>query len=56
MPEPMPIWIANLALGLIALYVAVVTAMYLVQTWLLFPTRSLESREFSFRRQRSIWR
>src|ERR1700722_8821470 len=38
MPEPMPIWIANLALGLIALYVAVVTAMYFAQTWLLFPT------------------
>jgi len=38
MPEPMPIWIANLALGLIALYAAVVTAMYFAQTWLLFPT------------------
>lgn len=38
MPEPMPIWIANLVLGLIALYAAVITAMYFAQTWLLFPT------------------
>ncbi len=42
MPELMPIWIANLALGLIALYVAVVTAMYFAQTWLLFRPRLLE--------------
>jgi hypothetical protein len=26
------------ALGLIAVYVAIVTAMYVAQTWLLFPT------------------
>ncbi len=31
-------WLATLALGLSALYVAVVAAMYLAQTWLIFPT------------------
>ena len=30
--------LAHLALGLAALYAALVTAMYLAQTWLLFPT------------------
>ena len=31
-------WLAHLALGLAALYAAAVAAMYLAQTWLLFPT------------------
>jgi len=31
-------WVAHLALGLPALYAAAVAAMYLAQTWLLFPT------------------
>jgi hypothetical protein len=31
-------WILHLALGLLALYTAIVAAMYLAQTWLLFPT------------------
>ena len=31
-------WLAHLALTLAALYAAVVTGMYLAQTWLLFPT------------------
>ncbi len=31
-------WLAHLALGLAALYAAAVGAMYLAQTWLLFPT------------------
>ncbi len=31
-------WLAHLALGLVALYAAAVGAMYLAQTWLLFPT------------------
>ena len=32
------VWLAHLALGLAALYAAAVAAMYLAQTWLLFPT------------------
>jgi pimeloyl-ACP methyl ester carboxylesterase len=31
-------WLVHLALGLTALYAAIVTAMYVGQTWLLFPT------------------
>ena len=31
-------WLAHLALGLAALYAAAVVAMFLAQTWLLFPT------------------
>jgi pimeloyl-ACP methyl ester carboxylesterase len=31
-------WLATMALGLSALYVAVITVMYLAQTWLIFPT------------------
>lgn len=31
-------WFAHIALGLAAVYAAVVAAMYLAQTWLLFPT------------------
>jgi hypothetical protein len=31
-------WVAHLALGLAALYATVVAAMFLAQTWLLFPT------------------
>jgi uncharacterized protein len=31
-------WVLYFALGLIAVYAAIVTAMYLGQTWLLFPT------------------
>ena len=31
-------WLTHLAFGLAALYAAVVAAMYLAQTWLLFPT------------------
>ena len=31
-------WLAHLALGLAALYAAAVAAMFLAQTWLLFPT------------------
>jgi pimeloyl-ACP methyl ester carboxylesterase len=31
-------WLAHLALGLAALYAAVVAGMYVAQTWLLFPT------------------
>ncbi|CAA9275481.1 MAG: hypothetical protein AVDCRST_MAG04-3383 [uncultured Acetobacteraceae bacterium] len=31
-------WVAHLALGLAALYAAAVAAMFLAQTWLLFPT------------------
>jgi uncharacterized protein len=31
-------WLVHLALGRIALYAAIVTAMYVGQTWLLFPT------------------
>ena len=31
-------WVVHLALGLAALYAAIVTAMYFAQTWLLFPT------------------
>jgi uncharacterized protein len=31
-------WLVHLALGLIALYAAIVTAMFVGQTWLLFPT------------------
>lgn len=30
-------WVVHLALGLAALYAAVITAMYFAQTWLLFP-------------------
>jgi hypothetical protein len=29
-------WVAHLALGLAALYAAIITAMYFAQTWLLF--------------------
>ncbi len=32
------VWLAHLALVLAALYAAAVAAMYLAQTWLLFPT------------------
>lgn len=32
------VWLTHLAFGLAALYAAVVAAMYLAQTWLLFPT------------------
>jgi uncharacterized protein len=32
------VWFAHLAMGLAALYAAVVAAMFLAQTWLLFPT------------------
>jgi hypothetical protein len=31
-------WLAHLVLGLAALYAAAIAAMYLAQTWLLFPT------------------
>ena len=31
-------WVVHLALGLTALYAAIITAMYFAQTWLLFPT------------------
>jgi len=31
-------WVLHLALGLAALYAAIITAMYFAQTWLLFPT------------------
>ena len=31
-------WVVHFALGLTALYAAVITAMYFAQTWLLFPT------------------
>jgi len=31
-------WVVHLALGLAALYAAIITAMYVAQTWLLFPT------------------
>jgi hypothetical protein len=31
-------WLVHLALGLIALYATIVMAMYVGQTWLLFPT------------------
>src|SRR3712207_242647 len=31
-------WILHLALTLVTLYAAMVTGMYLAQTWLLFPT------------------
>ncbi len=31
-------WLAQLALGLAALYAAVITGVYFAQTWLLFPT------------------
>jgi uncharacterized protein len=34
----MRMWLAHLALALAALYIAAVAAMYLAQTWLLFPT------------------
>jgi uncharacterized protein len=30
-------WVVHLALGLAALYAAIITAMYFAQTWLLFP-------------------
>ena len=33
-----PMSVLYLALGLIAVYAAIVTAMYVGQTWLLFPT------------------
>jgi uncharacterized protein len=32
------VWLTHLAFGLAALYAAVVAAMYLARTWLLFPT------------------
>jgi dienelactone hydrolase len=35
-------WLAHLALALAAFYCAVVTGMYLAQTWLLFPTTLAE--------------
>ena len=31
-------WVVHLALGFAAFYVAIITAMYFAQTWLLFPT------------------
>jgi hypothetical protein len=31
-------WVVYLALGMTALYAAVITGMYFAQTWLLFPT------------------
>ncbi len=31
-------WVVHLALGLTALYAAIITTMYFAQTWLLFPT------------------
>jgi len=31
-------WVVHLALGLTALYAAVITRVYFAQTWLLFPT------------------
>src|SRR5271157_5569421 len=31
-------WVVHFALGLTALYAAIITAMYFAQTWLLFPT------------------
>jgi pimeloyl-ACP methyl ester carboxylesterase len=31
-------WVVHLALGLAALYAAIITAMYFAQTWLLFPS------------------
>ena len=37
-----PMSVLYLALGLIAVYAAIVTAMYVGQTWLLFRPRSLE--------------
>src|SRR5215217_9790688 len=36
--RPTAVWLAHLALVLAALYAAAVAAMYLAQTWLLFPT------------------
>ena len=31
-------WVVHIAVGLAAFYVAIITAMYFAQTWLLFPT------------------
>jgi hypothetical protein len=32
-------WFAYVVLGLAAIYIAILSAMYLAQTWLLFPTQ-----------------
>ena len=36
--RPTTVWLAHLALVLAALYAAAVAAMFLAQSWLLFPT------------------
>src|SRR5271166_5039853 len=48
-------WVVHFALGLTALYAAVITAMYFAQTWLLFQPRLPERRRFSLPHRPSIW-
>jgi pimeloyl-ACP methyl ester carboxylesterase len=38
-------WVVHLALGLAALYAAIITAMYFAQTWLLFPAALAGTRQ-----------